>query len=119
LNLPALIEANRVRREAGEENGKGFLFDRGSRLGAVQAGKNSEVKGKVGMKKYKLVLCLLAVLVVSLSSALADGSGYTPVFADPSTITAAATTAFTAIATFMVGVLGFWVIFRLVKKIRG
>ena len=84
---------------------------------AVQAGKNNEVKGNVGMQKFKLVLCLLAVLVVGLSSALADG--YTPVFADPSTITAAATTAFTAIATFMVGVLGFWVIFRLVKRIRG
>ena len=45
------------------------------------------------MQKFKLVLCLLAVLVVGLSSALADGGGYTPVFADPSTITAAATTA--------------------------
>jgi ABC-type sulfate transport system permease component len=106
-------------REAGEDEEKGFLFDRGSRLGAVQAGKNSEVKGNISMQKFKLVLCLLAVLVVSLSSALADGSGYTPVFADPTTITSAATTAFTAIATFMVGVLGFWVIFRLVKKIRG
>jgi ABC-type sulfate transport system permease component len=69
------------------------------------------------MKQFKLVLCLLALLVVSLSSALADG--FTPVFSDPSTITAAATTAFTAIATFMVGVLGFWVIYRLVRKIRG
>jgi len=107
-----------MRRGAGEDEGKGFLFDRGSRLRAVQAGKNNEVKGNVGMQKFKLVLCLLAVLVVGLSSALADG-GYTLVFADPSTITAAATTAFTAIATFMVGVLGFWVIFRLVKRIRG
>ena len=105
-------------RGAGEEEGKGFLSDRGSRWRAVQAGKNNEVKGNVGMKMFKLVLCLLGVLVVSVSSALADG-GYTPTFADPSTITSAATTAFTAIATFMVGVLGFWVIFRLVKKIRG
>jgi hypothetical protein len=119
MNTSNGLEANRVRRGAGEEEGKGFLFDRGSRLGAVQAGKNSEVKGKSSMQKFKLVLCLLAVLVVGLSSGLAQSSGYTPTFADPSTITSAATTAFTAIATFMVGVLGFWVIFRLVKKIRG
>lgn len=39
LNLPALVEAIRVAREAGEDEGKGFLFDRGSRLRAVQAGK--------------------------------------------------------------------------------
>jgi hypothetical protein len=32
-------------REAGEDEGKGFLFDRGSRVRAVQAGKNNEVKG--------------------------------------------------------------------------
>jgi len=118
MNISNGLEAARRAREGGE--GEGFLFDRGSCLGAVQAGKNNEVKGNVGMRKYKLaVLCLLAVLVVGVSSALADGGGYTPVFADPSTITAAATTAFTAIATFMVGVLGFWVIFRLVKRIRG
>ena len=119
MNTSNGVEAIRMRREAEEDEGKGFLADRGSRLRAVQAGKNNEVKGNVGMQKFKLVLCLLAVLVVGLSSALADGGGYTPVFADPSTITAAATTAFTAIATFMVGVLGFWVIFRLVKRIRG
>jgi hypothetical protein len=34
-----------MRRWGEEDEGKGFLFDRGSRVRAVQAGKNNEVKG--------------------------------------------------------------------------
>jgi len=71
------------------------------------------------VRKVSAVALGLGALFGLVNAAYADGGGYTPVFADPSTITAAATTAFTAIATFMVGVLGFWVIFRLVKRIRG
>jgi hypothetical protein len=61
----------------------------------------------------------LAAFLVMAWAAVNARAQFTPVFGDPSTITAAATTAFTAIATFMIGVLGFWVIFRLVRKIRG
>jgi hypothetical protein len=61
----------------------------------------------------------IAAFVVMAWAAVNARAQFTPVFGDPSTITAAATTAFTAIATFMIGVLGFWVIFRLVRKIRG
>ena len=71
------------------------------------------------VRKVSAVALGVGALLGLVNAAYADGGGYTPVFADPSTITAAATTAFTAIATFMVGVLGFWVIFRLVKRIRG
>jgi hypothetical protein len=61
---------------------------------------------------------LAIVLGVFGVSGLSAQAQLVPVFGDPSTITAAATTAFTAIATFMVGALGFWVIYRLVKRIR-
>ena len=70
------------------------------------------------MKNWKTKALVVAGLL-ALGASPAFATGFTPVFGDPSTITDAATTAFTAIATFMIGVLGFWVIFRLVRKIRG
>ena len=70
------------------------------------------------MKDWKVKTLIVAVLLV-LGVSPVFATGFTPVFGDPSTITSAATSAFTDIATFMIGVLGFWVIFRLVRKIRG
>jgi hypothetical protein len=82
--------------------------------------------GKFGQEFGSVALRLIARNRMALAAVLLLGwaamnarADFTPVFGDPSTITAAATTAFTAIATFMIGVLGFWVIFRLVRKIRG
>jgi hypothetical protein len=43
----------------------------------------------------------------------------TPTFADPSTITTTATTVFTAVAALMVGIVGFWVVLKIVRKISG
>jgi hypothetical protein len=54
---------------------------------------------------------------VSAHAQSSGGSGTT--FADPSTITATATTVFTAVATLMVGIVGFWVVLKIVRKISG
>jgi hypothetical protein len=57
----------------------------------------------------------VAALLISGVSAFADA----PTFADPSTITTTATTVFTAVATLMVGIVGFWVVLKIVRKISG
>ncbi|HUD48387.1 MAG TPA: hypothetical protein VMR33_16255 [Candidatus Baltobacteraceae bacterium] len=54
---------------------------------------------------------------VSAHAQSSGGSGTT--FADPSTITTTATTVFTAVATLMVGIVGFWVVLKIVRKISG
>lgn len=82
-------------------------------------GKFGQTIGSLALRLIARGKAALAALLLVAWGAVKARADFTPVFGDPSTITAAATTAFTAIATFMIGVLGFWVIFRLVRKIRG
>lgn len=66
----------------------------------------------------KRVAFAIATLFVGVVAASAQSSGGTT-FADPSTITTTATTVFTAVATLMVGIVGFWVVLKIVRKISG
>ncbi len=59
-----------------------------------------------------------AAVVVATSVGAASAFAQTT-FADPSTITTTATTVFTAVATLMVGIVGFWVVLKIVRKISG
>ena len=76
-------------------------------------------KGKMQTvsNKIKRGLAVVAATAVGAASAHAQGSGST--FADPSTITGTATTVFTAVATLMVGIVGFWVVLKIVRKVSG
>jgi hypothetical protein len=65
----------------------------------------------------KRVVTVVVATVVGAVSAFAQSSG--PMFADPSTITTTATTVFTAVAALMVGIVGFWVVLKIVRKISG
>jgi hypothetical protein len=67
--------------------------------------------------KIKRVAAVVAATSIGAASALAQSSG--PTFADPSTITTTATTVFTAVAALMVGIVGFWVVLKIVRKISG
>jgi hypothetical protein len=67
--------------------------------------------------KLKSAAVFIAAIFIGVVSAFAQSSG--PTFADPSTITATATTVFTAVATLMVGIVGFWVVLKIVRKISG
>jgi hypothetical protein len=64
--------------------------------------------------KIKRVFAVVAATSVGAKSAFAQTT-----FADPSTITSTATTVFTAVATLMVGIVGFWVVLKIVRKIAG
>ncbi|HEY3863144.1 MAG TPA: hypothetical protein VGO59_14775 [Verrucomicrobiae bacterium] len=66
--------------------------------------------------KIKRGLAIAAATLVGAASALAQSG---PTFADPSAITTTATTVFTAVAALMVGIVGFWVVLKIVKKISG
>jgi hypothetical protein len=68
--------------------------------------------------KIKRAVAVVAATFVGAASAFAQSSGGTT-FADPSTITTTATTVFTAVATLMVGIVGFWVVLKIVRKISG
>ncbi len=68
--------------------------------------------------KIKKAVALVAAASAGVVSAFAQSSGGTT-FADPSTITTTATTVFTAVATLMVGIVGFWVVLKIVRKISG
>jgi len=73
------------------------------------------------MRKFKHQLKRAAVAGASAlagGSALAQSGGGST-FADPSTITTTATTVFTAVAALMVGIVGFWVVLKIVRKISG
>jgi hypothetical protein len=59
-----------------------------------------------------------AVVVAATSIGAASAFAQTT-FADPSTITTTATTVFTAVASLMVGIVGFWVVLKIVRKISG
>jgi hypothetical protein len=65
--------------------------------------------------KFKSAAIFLAAIFLGIVSASAQSSS----FADPSTITTTATTVFTAVATLMVGIVGFWVVLKIVRKISG
>jgi hypothetical protein len=67
--------------------------------------------------KFKSAVVFLAAIFIGVASSYAQSSGGT--FADPSTITSTATTVFTAVATLMVGIVGFWVVLKIVRKISG
>jgi putative Mn2+ efflux pump MntP len=89
----------------------------------VGAGGRNERKNKE-MKHIKPHVKKAAALAVATSigaaSAFAQSSGgSSTTFADPSTITTTATTVFTGVATLMVGIVGFWVILKIVRKIAG
>jgi hypothetical protein len=66
--------------------------------------------------KLKSAAVFIAAVFIGVISAFAQTS---PTFADPSTITTTATTVFTAVATLMVGIVGFWVVLKIVRKISG
>ncbi len=68
--------------------------------------------------KIKGMAAIMAIFLISAISAFAQSSGGTT-FADPSAITTTATTVFTAVATLMVGIVGFWVVLKIVRKISG
>jgi hypothetical protein len=68
----------------------------------------------------KRAVAVVATVCVGVASAFAQSSGGSgPTFADPSTITTTATTVFTAVAALMVGIVGFWVVLKIVRKISG
>ena len=67
--------------------------------------------------RVKRAVAVVAATSAGAASAFAQSSG--PTFADPSTITTTATTVFTAVATLMVGIVGFWVVLKIVRKISG
>ena len=64
--------------------------------------------------KLKSAAVFIAAIFIGMVSAFAQTT-----FADPSTITTTATTVFTAVATLMVGIVGFWVVLKIVRKISG
>jgi hypothetical protein len=68
----------------------------------------------VSWKRAVKIAVPVAALLISGVSSFADTT-----FADPSTITTTATTVFTAVATLMVGVVGFWVVLKIIRKISG
>jgi hypothetical protein len=61
----------------------------------------------------------IGLAAVGLGTAIAAQAQTTPTFADPSTITTTATTVFTGVAALMVGIVGFWVVLKIVRKISG
>jgi hypothetical protein len=67
--------------------------------------------------KIKRGIAVAAATSAGAGSAWAQSSG--PTFADPSTITTTATTVFTAVAALMVGIVGFWVVLKIVRRISG
>jgi len=66
--------------------------------------------------KIKRTVAVVAATSIGAASAFAQSG---PTFADPSTITTTATTVFTAVAALMVGIVGFWVVLKIVRKISG
>jgi hypothetical protein len=80
-------------------------------------GINRKEKMQTVSNKIKRAVAVAAVTSIGAASAFAQSSG--PSFADPSTITTTATTVFTAVATLMVGIVGFWVVLKIVRKISG
>jgi hypothetical protein len=80
-------------------------------------GINRKEKMQTMSNKIKRAAAVVAVTSIGAASAFAQSSG--PSFADPSTITTTATTVFTAVATLMVGIVGFWVVLKIVRKISG
>ncbi len=73
----------------------------------------------MGNKIKKAVVAVAAVAVGGVRAFAQSSGGSTPTFADPSTITTTATTVFTAVAALMVGIVGFWVVLKIVRKISG
>jgi hypothetical protein len=69
--------------------------------------------------KIKKGFAVVAATSVGAVSAFAQSGGGGTSFADPSTITTTATTVFTAVAALMVGIVGFWVVLKIVRKISG
>jgi hypothetical protein len=69
--------------------------------------------------KIKRTVAVVAATSIGAASAFAQSGGGGPTFADPSTITTTATTVFTAVAALMVGIVGFWVVLKIVRKISG
>jgi len=67
--------------------------------------------------QLKKAAAAVGATAIGAGSALAQSGGST--FADPGTITSTATTVFTGVATLMVGIVGFWVVLKIVRKIAG
>lgn len=66
------------------------------------------------MVKLKKYAAGAGALVASGVAALADGGP-----ADPTTITSTATTAFTAVSVLVVTVVGFYIVVKIVRGIKG
>jgi hypothetical protein len=81
---------------------------------ARAAGANRKEKMQIMKNKIKRAVAVVAVTSAGAASAFAQTT-----FADPSTITTTATTVFTGVATLMVGIVGFWVVLKIVRKISG
>jgi len=86
---------------------------------ARAVGVNRKDKMQTVRNKIKRTVAVVAAASIGAASALAQSSGGGATFADPSTITTTATTVFTAVATLMVGIVGFWVVLKIVRKISG
>ena len=83
-------------------------------------GVNRKEKMQTMRNKIKRGVAVVAATSAGAASAFAQSSGGSgTTFADPSTITTTATTVFTAVATLMVGIVGFWVVLKIVRKISG
>jgi putative Mn2+ efflux pump MntP len=78
-------------------------------LAGAKKGKMKNIKTQL-----KKVAAVAAATTIGAASAFADST-----FADPSTITTTATTVFTGVATLMVGIVGFWVVLKIVRKVAG
>lgn len=63
---------------------------------------------------FRALLAVLGMLMLALTKASAQTSSA----ADPTTLTATATTAFYAVTTLVVAMVGFYIIVRIVKGIR-
>lgn len=64
------------------------------------------------MSKYKIICCLAAILsVVATQNASAA-------VADPTTLVATAETAFEAVAALLLTIAGFFIVYRIVKRIN-
>lgn len=82
---------------------------------AVKAGVNKVVDGVKAAGRSIKALVVGAVAVGAAVSAHAQSSGA----ADPTSITTSATTAFNAVTTLVVAVVGFYIIVKIVRGIKG
>jgi hypothetical protein len=73
---------------------------------------SKSLMGRVSAR-IPLFAVLFALVVLGASSAMAQTA------ADPTTITAAATTAFEAVTVLVVAMISFFVIAKIIKRIRG